>query len=155
MTSEERNELRAWLDLLTASNAIKKEVDAGLRSEFGMTISRFDVLAALDRAGPEGLRASDLSKKLLVTEGATTQVAAPLIRDGLVSRTPCLKDGRAANLKLTRKGKNLFQKMARVHKLWIDETFAALTPNQVSTLRQLLGKLALPRNAEFTGEEAA
>ncbi len=155
MTSAEQNALRAWLDLLTASSAIKKEIDASLRREFGMTISRFDLLSALDRAGRDGLRAGDLSKKLLVTEGATTQITAPLIRDGLVSRTPCLKDGRAANLRLTRKGKIIFQKMARVHKLWIDETFASLTPNQISTLRQLLCKLDLPRNAELTGREAA
>lgn len=155
MTPTEKNALRAWLDLLTASNAIKKDIDASLRNEFGMTISKFDLLSALDRADPQGLRASDLSKRLLVTEGATTQVAAPLIRDGLISRTPCPNDGRAVNLKLTRKGKTLFKKMARVHKQWISNTFAALTPNQVSTLRLLLGKLDLPIETAGTGKDAA
>lgn len=155
MTSAERNALRAWLDLLTASNSIKKAIDANLRSEFGVTISRFDLLSALDRAGAEGLRASDLSRKLLVTEGATTQVVAPLIREGLVSRTACPNDGRAVNLKLTRKGRSLFTKMARVHKQWIDETFAALSPGQVSSLRQLIGKLDLPHLAENKEEDAA
>lgn len=155
MTSAEKNALRAWLDLLTASNAIKKEIDSSFRRDFGMTISRFDLMSALDRAGGDGLRASDLSRKLLVTEGATTQVTAPLIRDGLVSRTPCPHDGRAANLKLTRKGRSLFVKMARVHKHWISETFAALTPNQISTLRFLISKLDLPVETMLDGKDAA
>lgn len=155
MTSGERNALRAWLDLLTASNSIRKAIDANLRREFSMTISRFDLLAALERAGSDGLRASDLSKKLLVTEGATTQIVTPLIRQRLVSRTPCPNDGRAVNLRLTRKGHNLFEKMARVHKQWIDETFATLSPGQVSSLRQLIGKLDLPHLADDRKEDAA
>ena len=155
MTSEERNALRTWLDLLTASNAIKKEIDSSLRAEFGMTISRFDLLSALDRAGADGLRASELSKEMLVTEGATTQIAAPLIRDGLVARTPCPNDGRAANLRLTRKGQSLFTKMARVHKQWIDDSFGDLTPNQISTLRRLLNKLDHPHKAGLEGRNAA
>ncbi len=147
MTTAEKNALRAWLDLLTASNSIKKQVDALLRSEFGVSISRFDVLSALERAGPEGLRASELSKRLLVTEGATTQTAAPLIRDGLIARSSCPHDGRAVNLRLTRKGRTLFYKMAHHHKQWIQDRFAGLTPNQMSSLRQLLGKLDLPHLA--------
>lgn len=155
MTDSERDALRAWLDLLTASNAIKKDIDAALRREFGMSISRFDLLSALDRAGPEGLRASDLSKRLLVTEGATTQVASPLINNGYVKRTPCPNDGRVAMLTLTKKGQKLFQKMALVHLGWISETFAAFTPNQIAMLRQLLGKLDLPHLTELKGRDAA
>ncbi|MEZ5897272.1 MAG: MarR family transcriptional regulator [Parvularculaceae bacterium] len=155
MTPAERNALRAWLDLLTASNAIKKEIDAKLRSEFGITISRFDVLSALDRVGPAGQRASDLSKMLLVTDGATTQVVAPLIRDGFVARTPCPNDGRAVILKLTKKGQRLFVRMARVHKQLIDEKFASLTPNQISTLRGLLSKIDLPHLAAQDERNAA
>ncbi len=155
MTSAERKSLRAWLELLTASNSIKKQIDANLRSEFGMSISRFDILSALDRAGNEGLRASDLSKKLFVTEGATTQIVAPLVRDELVLRTPCKNDGRAVNLKLTKQGRNLFTKMARIHKKWIDETFSGMSPEQVSTLRQLLSQIDLSGASKSSGRNAA
>lgn len=153
MTNGDRNALRAWLDLLTASNAIKKSADTALRSQFGVSISRFDVMAALDRANGEGLRAGDLSQRLMVTEGNTTQVTAPLIRDGLIKRTPSRDDGRVAIFRLTRKGAKLFQKMADEHRRWVAGAFSDLSPNELATLRRLLGKLNLP--IEIEGKDAA
>ncbi|MEO1242666.1 MAG: MarR family transcriptional regulator [Pseudomonadota bacterium] len=153
MTNGDRNALRAWLDLLTASNAIKKSADTALRNQFGVSISRFDVMAALDRANGEGLRAGDLSQRLMVTEGNTTQVTAPLIRDGLVKRTPSRNDGRVAIFRLTRKGAKLFQKMADEHRHWVAGAFSDLSPGELATLRRLLGKLNLP--IEIEGKDAA
>lgn len=155
MTSADRDALRAWLDLLTASNTLKKEIDASLRREFGVSISRFDVLSALDRSGRDGLRAGDLAQSLLVTEGATTQVTAPLIRDGLVKRSPCSRDGRAAIFTLTKKGEKLFREMARVHRGWVADAFSNLTPTQIETLRRLLSKLELPNIDAIDGRNAA
>ena len=153
MTEADRNALRAWLDLLTASNAIKKSIDTTLRSQFRVSISRFDVLSALDRAGADGLRAGDLSQRLMVTEGNTTQVTAPLIRDGLVKRTPSREDGRVAIFRLTRKGEKLFQQMAEEHRHWISAAFSRLSQNELTALRRILRKLELPENNE--GRDAA
>lgn len=153
MTGAERNALRAWLDLLTTSNAIKKSADTALRQQFGVSISRFDVLSALDRAGDEGLRAGDLSQRLMVTDGNTTQVTAPLIRDGLVKRTPSPEDGRVAIFCLTRKGQKLFEQMAQEHRHWVAGAFADLSQPELATLRRLLGKLNLPQ--EIEGKDAA
>jgi DNA-binding MarR family transcriptional regulator len=144
MTDADRNALRAWLDMLTASNAIKKSVDTTLRNEFGISISRFDVLSALDRTENEGMRAGDLSQRLMVTEGNTTQVTAPLIRDGLVKRTQGRDDGRVFYFRQTQKGKNLFHKMAEEHRHWIASAFSNLSQSELATLRRLLGKLNLP-----------
>ena len=144
MTEAGRNALRTWLDLLTASNAIKKSVDTTLRSEFGVSISRFDVLSALDRADSNGMRAGELSQRLMVTEGNTTQVTAPLIRDGLVKRTQGRDDARVFYFRLTRKGEKLFQEMAEEHRHWIADAFSNLSQNDLATLRRILGKLNLP-----------
>lgn len=154
-SKETRETLRAWLDLLSISNAFKKAIDTSFRRDFGLSISRFDVLSALDRARPEGLRAGDLSQRLLVTEGNVTQVTAPLIRDGLVKRAPCAEDGRAAIFTLTRKGEKLFAKMADAHRAWVGEAFANLSPNQIHSLRRLLGKLELPSLDDLNGRNAA
>ena len=45
--NDDREALRAWLALLTASQGLKKAVDTGLRGGFGHSIARFDVLSAL------------------------------------------------------------------------------------------------------------
>ena len=152
---DEREVLRTWLDLLTAANALKKSVDTGFRNEFGMSISRFDVLSALDRAGPEGLRAGALSQRLRVTEGNTTQVTAPLIREGLVKRSTDPEDKRGAVFRLTRKGEKLFAKMADSHRQWIVDANAEFSEPQLKSLRRLLGRLDAPGDVAAAKKDAA
>lgn len=148
-----RDSLRAWLALLSASSRIKKSVDARMRQQFSLSLSRFDVLAALDRAGDEGLTAGALSSYLKVTEGNTTQVTTPLIAAGLVRRTVSANDRRIAIFQLSRKGRRIFADMAAANRAWIDEVFAVLTPTQVSSLRRILGQLNHPQDQ--SAEEAA
>lgn len=136
-----RDTLLAWLTLLNASNAIKKAIDAQLRASYGISISRFDVMSALERRDPEGLRAGELSRQLMVTEGNTTQVTAPLIRDGFVERRVSPKDARGVIFSLTPKGRELFNAMAREHKEWIHDAFADLSSSDLSQLRSLLDQL--------------
>ncbi|HOP20251.1 MAG TPA: hypothetical protein PK585_09235, partial [Amphiplicatus sp.] len=56
--------VRAWLQLLRIAGGLKKSMDARLRGRFGVSISRFDVMSALERAGADGLRAGELSQRL-------------------------------------------------------------------------------------------
>ncbi len=140
--NDDREALRAWLDLLAASQGLKKAVDTGFRSLFGHSISRFDVLSALDRAGAAGLRAGALTERLMVSDGATTQVTAPLIREGLVKRSNDPADGRVAIFSLTKKGEKIFSEMAAEHQQWIVDAFAALSPSQLKTLRRLLAQIS-------------
>ena len=153
--SDDRDALRTWLDLLRASNAIKKFTDTEFRSQFGLSISRFDVLSALDRAGPRGLRAGALSQQLMVTDGNTTQVTAPLIRDGLVKRKTMREDARVAIFSLTKKGARTFARMAAEHKDWIGEMFAGLSKTEKATFRKLLGKLDIAQAGARAGKDAA
>ena len=44
-----KQKLRLWLRLLRASRTIEAELRERLRVEFGMTLPKFDVMAALDR----------------------------------------------------------------------------------------------------------
>jgi DNA-binding MarR family transcriptional regulator len=148
-----RDSLRAWLALLSAANRIKKSVDARMRQQFSLSLSRFDVLAALDRAGEPGLTAGALSSYLKVTDGNTTQVTAPLIAAGLVRRTVSANDRRMAILQLTRKGQRIFAEMAAANREWIADVFAVLTPAQIAGLRRTLRQLNHPQ--EQSAEEAA
>jgi len=139
--TDQKEAVRVWLSLLNASRGIEKAVDAGLRTRFGHSISRFDVLSALDRAGDDGLRAGALTEKLMVSDGATTQVTAPLIREGLIKRAADPNDGRVAIFSLTKKGEKIFADMAAEHRQWIVEAFAGLTPAQMKSLRRLLADI--------------
>ncbi len=150
-----REALRAWLDLLKSSNAIKKSIDTSMRNDYGISISRFDVLAALERAGKDGLRAGALSERLTVTEGNTTQVTTLLIRDGFIKRTTSEKDRRVAIFKLTKKGERLFTNVAAENKRLVDETFSGLSKPEIQQFRELLNKLNMPEGLSDPKENAA
>lgn len=150
--SADRDALRAWLSMLRSAEAIKKASDAKFRARFGLSLSRFDVLATLQRAGPEGLRAGELSQRLMVTEGNVTQVTASLTKDGLIRRLSSPQDGRVAIFQLTRKGEKLFLQMAEEHRGWVADVFADATPAQLAAFRKFLSKLNLPDRTEARSE---
>jgi DNA-binding MarR family transcriptional regulator len=151
--SDDKESLRAWLDLLGVTTAIKKRADAHLKERFGLSLSRFDVLAALDRAGAEGLTGGGLSARLRVTEGNTTQVTTPLIAAGLVRRTVSAADARVAIFQLSAKGRRLFSSMAEENRGWIAQVFSSLAPAETRSLRRLLA--SLKPQALSNAEEAA
>ncbi|MEO1202461.1 MAG: MarR family transcriptional regulator [Pseudomonadota bacterium] len=136
-----RESLLAWLDLLRTSNAIKKDVDARFRLEFGQSISRFDALAALERANRNGLRAGALSRQLVVSEGNVTQMMGKLLRDGLVLKRNDDSDARVVIYSLSDEGKTLFGRMARAHRRWIQNVFAEFSGEELAQFRDLLKKL--------------
>jgi len=127
-----------WLALLHSANAIKKSVDSRLKAQYGVSMSRFDVLAALDRAGGDGVKAGALTRMLVVSGGATTQIAARLETDGLVSRRTSPQDGRVVLYALTGEGRRLFRKMAKMHETWIWDALEDLPPSRLQQLKKLL-----------------
>ena len=149
MADKARQSLLAWLDLLRASNVIKKDVDARLREEFEQSISRFDALAALERADRRGLRAGALSRQLVVSEGNITQLMSKLLRDGLVEKRDDDSDGRVVIYSLSGDGRRLFDRMARAHRQWIRDIFRELSQAELTALRKLLQHLPRePRRKE-------
>src|SRR5215813_8568217 len=64
-------ELRVWLRLLSCSVKIENLLSLRLRKEFKISMPRFDALAQLERF-PDGLTMSDLSRRLMVSNGAIT-----------------------------------------------------------------------------------
>ncbi|NVJ71488.1 MAG: MarR family transcriptional regulator [Alphaproteobacteria bacterium] len=141
ISPKNQDALRSWLKLLNTSNQIRKTLQSKLMASYGTSLSRFDVMANLYRAPEKGVRLSDLSKKLMVSNGNVTQVMAPLIREGLVVRTPCPDDARAAMACLTKEGISLFEKMAADHAQWVGEIFAPFSEGEHQQLMNLLGTI--------------
>lgn len=141
MVDKARQSLLAWLDLLRAANVIKKDIDARFQEAFAQSISRFDALAALERADCGALRAGALSRQLVVSEGNVTQLMSRLLRDGLVQRRDDERDGRIVIYALSDRGRRLFKRMARAHRRWIGDIFAGLSEAELTGLRELLRQL--------------
>src|ERR1700750_1290344 len=65
------DELRLWLRLLTCTTLIEGEVRSRLSERFDVTLPRFDLMAQLDKA-PDGMTLSDVSKRMMVSNGNVT-----------------------------------------------------------------------------------
>jgi DNA-binding MarR family transcriptional regulator len=137
---DDKLELRLWLRLLTCSSLIERNVRASLREKFDTTLPRFDLLAQLDRA-PDGLTMSELSARMMVSNGNITGLTDRLVEEGLVKRTQSARDRRSSHVSLTPAGKKAFDAMTPEHERWIDEMMAGLSRQEMQQLFQLLGKL--------------
>ena len=80
-----KQKLRLWLRLLRTSRAIEVELRERLRVAFGMTLPKFDVMAALDRK-PAGMTMTELSRFLMVSNGNVTGIIDRLVSEGMVVR---------------------------------------------------------------------
>lgn len=133
-------ELRLWLRLLSCSNLISAEIRRRLRTEFDVTLPRFDVMAQLHRE-PDGLRLGDLSRRMMVTNGNITGLVDRLVEEGLVVREADPNDRRATTVRLTRAGSTMFRMMASAHESWIHEMFAGVPAKRVAELLEDLDVL--------------
>ena len=139
--------LRLWIRMLRLTRTIESELRENLRTEFGATLPRFDVMAALYRF-PDGMILSELSRYLMVSNGNVTGIVNRLENDGLVERT--LRDGdrRTSVVRLSEQGVRNFESMASAHESWVDEIFASLAPGEAERLAARLKQTGIyPRTA--------
>ena len=80
-----KQRLRLWLRLLKTSRDVEGNIRERLRTRYDTTLPRFDVLAALYRNG-KGLKMSELSGALRVSNGNVTGIVDRLVTDGAVVR---------------------------------------------------------------------
>ena len=139
LPEDHAEELRLWLRLLTCTTLIEGEVRSRLRARFDVTLPRFDLMAQLDKA-PDGMTLSDVSKRMMVSNGNVTGLVERLVVSGHLDRRTSLTDRRVQMIRLTKVGRAEFRKMAAEHELWIADIFGDLTPKDVRELMRLLAK---------------
>jgi DNA-binding MarR family transcriptional regulator len=122
LTGDHHQALKLWLRMLSCTVRVEDAIRSRLRTTFGITLPRFDLMAQLERH-PDGLRMGELSKRMMVTGGNVTGIAAQLEGEGLVVRVPDPQDGRAFMIMLTQAGRVAFGEMAAVHEGWVAELF--------------------------------
>ena len=135
-----KQKLRVWLRILKITRSIEAELRDKLRIEYGSTLPRFDVLAALYRV-PNGLRMSELSSVLKVSNGNITGIITRHVKDNLVERGPVGNDKRAMVVKLTGEGETHFLEMAQSHSQWLDELLNDIDAEDAALLIELLSKV--------------
>lgn len=147
-----RLDIRVLLRLLSCSMTIEKRLRRRFIDQFGTTLPRFDVLAALERH-PDGITMSELSRLLLVSNGNVTALVRQLEADGFAVSQPGEQDRRRSMVALTEQGRRHFAELAAAHAGWIEGMFAHVPSDDLSALYEMLAVLKRSLGAE--GEEAA
>jgi DNA-binding MarR family transcriptional regulator len=151
MPEHHRDELRLWLRLLTCTTLIEGEIRKRLRERFDVTLPRFDLMAQLDKA-PDGMTLSDLSKRMMVSNGNLTGLVERLVTSGHLDRRTSDTDRRAQVIRLTKLGRSEFRTMAAEHEGWIADLFADLPRNERDELMRLLAKTKMSARHATAGE---
>jgi DNA-binding MarR family transcriptional regulator len=131
--ADSKARLRLWIRLLRASRLIEAVARERLKTQFGATLPRFDVMAALCRK-PDGMLMSEISRFLMVSNGNVTGIVDRLVADGFVARAQRNGDRRTSFVSLTRKGHAAFAQMAAAHENWIDELLGGISARDAEHL---------------------
>ena len=70
---DDHRALRLWLRMLTCTQLIERHIRNELRTRFGTTLPRFDLMSQLERH-PEGLKMNELSRRMMVSGGNVTGI---------------------------------------------------------------------------------
>lgn len=149
--------VRLWLRLLSCTMLIERHLAGTLRRKFGTSLARFDLLAQLSHAraaSPDGLTMSELSRRLMVSNGNVTGLVSRLAREGLIKRRTSPVDRRAQLVCLTPKGEQALAAMIPEHHAWLGELFADVSAEERAGLYEAIGRLkaAVERTADSGGE---
>jgi DNA-binding MarR family transcriptional regulator len=142
-----KDRVRLWLRLLKVVRGLEQELRDTLRREHNTTLPRFDVMSALSRH-PEGLKMSQLSGVLRVSNGNVTGIADRLSEEGLVQRIPVPGDRRAMMLRLTPQGAAEFALQAQAHEDWINEKLRGVSPEEARAMAARLQAFAAQTEEE-------
>lgn len=134
--SHAKQSLRVWLRMLGTTTIIEKTIRNYLKARFDSTLPRFDVMSVLDRQdGP--MTMSELSDKLLVSNGNVTGLVSRLVEDGMMTREVDPGDRRTQRVELSKAGRTAFRAMAIEHEKLVDSLFDDLTDAQMEELLRL------------------
>lgn len=136
----DRPSLRLWLRMLSCTTLVQRQVRLRLRTNFDITLPRFELMAHLDGA-PDGLRMGEISRRMMVTGGNITGITDQLAAEGLVAREYSPDDRRAFILRLTAEGKRSFRRMAQTYEQEIETLLGQMPERDRETMHRLLGDL--------------
>jgi DNA-binding MarR family transcriptional regulator len=114
-------------------------------ARFGISGAQWGVLRNLHRAeleGHPGLRLTDLSRRMLIRPPSVTGIADRLEKTGLIVRRASATDGRAKQVGLTDKGRQLVEQVLTVHATQLARVMGGLSGDEQDQLDRLLVQLA-------------
>jgi MarR family 2-MHQ and catechol resistance regulon transcriptional repressor len=141
--------LTAYLKLLRAGEGVLRESSRFL-ALYDLTPGQFGVLESLYEAGPQN--PAELEQGIPRISGNLAALVEGLRKRSLVRRGAGSRNGRAATVALTPKGRNLVRSVLPGHGAAIISVMNRLSPREQETLGQLCRKLGAPASAPSSSD---
>lgn len=118
------------------------EVTRRVLRELGLTTAEFDVLVTLRRSGaPYRMKPTELSRRLMLSSGGTSNVVNQLVNRELVVREPDPDDGRGTQIRLTATGVEAAEQAVQASSAAHDEMWAGVPAEVVRAAAEALRPL--------------
>ena len=127
------------LALLLVQNSLERRSEAFFQP-FGLTASKFNILNLLSMKNGQ-MDQSELVDQLLVGKSSISIVLNRMVRDNLIRREPHPKDRRQVVLVITKKGHEIWSKVAPDYEANVREVFGKVPPSHRNQFLQDLKKL--------------
>lgn len=136
--------LRAWENLISRMEVLRREVGRDLREDSGLSDAEFSVIANLTRAGADGAKPSDCARTMGWEPSRLSHQLRRLEKRGLITRgVGDPSDARTALVRLTPEGRRAYTKAVGPHLRAAQRWFSdALSDAQVTHLNEILDSLA-------------
>ena len=136
----DEREMAAWQAFLEAGHRVERRVEQQLREEAGLSHQQYEILVRLSECDPEGLRMTELAKRLITSKSGLTYQVGQLEKRGLVSRQSCATDIRGVTAQLTEAGREQLRQAAPGHVGAVrDALLDVLDPGQLQLIADALG----------------
>lgn len=140
--SIETETTKAWQNLHIVSRTLLEQVEAAFKKADLPSLSWYDVLWEVEKAGVEGIRPNALIPQLLLPQYQTSRLLDRLVNAGLIDRVVCDEDRRGCRAVITEEGKDMRARMWEIYKTCLDDLMQKkLGKDDRVTLAQLLQKL--------------
>ena len=140
-------EHEAMLNIYYTTASLKKRADAFFKT-LGLTDVQFNVMMLLNyQGGGEGLSQVQLSDMMLVNRANVTTLIDRMEKTTLVARTSLSGDRRTNIIKMTAKGKKIFEKAEPMYDKIIKQAMAGFSQGELSKLVSVLEKVRANINA--------
>jgi DNA-binding MarR family transcriptional regulator len=131
----------AWLALVRTHARLWDQVEAQMRHDSGLTMSRYDVLMQLDMVGGR-LGLSELASTIVLSPSGLSKLLDRMETAELIRREPDPRDARSTFARITPRGRSLVKKARQSHHAWLQQAFGdALDDRDVADLTRVMGRI--------------
>lgn len=124
-----------WRAYLVGTTLLMDRLDRDLREHHDLSLPEYEILVRLSEAEDHRMRMAVLADSVSHSRSRVTHTVARMEKDGLVTRSACVSDGRGVEAVLTDRGMSVLEEAAPTHVAGVrqllvdlvgDEDFAAV-----------------------------